>query len=116
MAGEKTEQPTPKRLREAKKKGQAAKSKDLSSGLLFVVAVGVLMSAGAGMSEELQNFMAMSIQSAVSEPWNGALLERLRIEGFKTFTLVLAPLLGASFIAALFVSFIQGGAVFTMER
>lgn len=36
MSGEKTEQPTPKKLRDARKKGQVAKSQDISSAVLTV--------------------------------------------------------------------------------
>ena len=41
MSGEKTEQPTPKKLRDARKKGQVAKSKEVSGtfGLVMVLAI-----------------------------------------------------------------------------
>ena len=41
MSGEKIEKPTPKKLRDARKKGQIAKSKEVSStmGIICVVAV-----------------------------------------------------------------------------
>ena len=42
MSGDKTEQPTPKRLQDARKKGQVFKSKDLVQALLFVTAAAVL--------------------------------------------------------------------------
>ena len=38
MSGEKTEQPTPKRLREAREKGQVAKSQDVASALTVMAA------------------------------------------------------------------------------
>jgi flagellar biosynthesis protein FlhB len=113
--GEKTEQPTPKKLRDAKKKGQVMHSKDLSSAVVFIVAIMVLIKTGSAMSEKMQDFMSMCVQSAVSQPWNGALVERLRVEGFQTFASVLAPLLGGTFIAALMISGIQSGGVFSME-
>ena len=41
MSGEKTEEPTPKKLRDARKKGQVAKSKEISStaGIIAVVVI-----------------------------------------------------------------------------
>ena len=42
QSGEKTEQPTEKRLRDARRKGQVAKSQDLSSALLLIAAFAVL--------------------------------------------------------------------------
>ena len=115
MAGDKTEKPTPKKLRDAKKKGQVVHSRDLSSGFVFIIAVAVLMKAGAGMSEHLQDFMKMAFQSAVSQPWDGLLLDRFKQEGFQTFAVVLAPLLGGVFFGALLISGIQSGGVFSMD-
>lgn len=115
MADDKSEQPTPKKLRDARKKGQVMHSKDLSSAFIFAVAVLVLLKSGPQMSENLKAFMKMSFESAVAQPWNGAELERLRIEGFKTFAIVLAPLLGGVFAAALAINFLQSGAIFTLD-
>ncbi|MEO0763001.1 MAG: EscU/YscU/HrcU family type III secretion system export apparatus switch protein, partial [Pseudomonadota bacterium] len=39
---EKTEQPTPKKLRDARKKGQVAKSKEVSSAALIVTVMVLL--------------------------------------------------------------------------
>ncbi|KAF0248617.1 MAG: Flagellar biosynthetic protein FlhB, partial [bacterium] len=39
QGGEKTEQPTSKKLKDARKKGNIAKSKDLSSAILFLVTI-----------------------------------------------------------------------------
>ena len=38
MAGDKSEQPTPKRMNEARKKGQVFKSRDFIQSLLFITA------------------------------------------------------------------------------
>lgn len=115
MAEDKTEQPTPKKLREARKKGQIMHSRDLSSALIFAAAVLVLLSAGGEMSRNLQAFMKMAFQSAVSEPWSGAVIDRLKLEGLKTMAAVLSPLLGGVFVAALAVNFLQAGAIFTLD-
>ena len=58
MSGDKTEQPTPKRLREARKKGQVAQSKDLASGAVFVA--GFLMGSMTlpAFADKMRQFMA----------------------------------------------------------
>ena len=38
-SGEKTEEPTPTKIREARKKGQIAKSKDMTSAILLVISL-----------------------------------------------------------------------------
>ena len=115
MGGDKSEKPTPKKLRDAKKKGQIPKSRDLSSAFIFVIAIGVLIKVGSSMSASLQDFMKMAFTSAVSQPWNGETIERLRTEGFKTFLTVLGPILGGSLIGSLLISAVQSGGVFTTE-
>src|SRR5215475_1504625 len=62
MSGEKTEQPTPKRLKDARKKGQVAKSQDLTEAVLFLTAVGVLAAGGAAFMSELRAMMVSLFQ------------------------------------------------------
>lgn len=50
---EKTEQPTAKKLRDARKKGQVAKSKDLTQTLQIVAIFGYLIVAGGGIAERI---------------------------------------------------------------
>jgi flagellar biosynthesis protein FlhB len=57
QGGEKTEQPTEKRLRDARRKGQVAKSQDLTSALLLVTAAAILALAGTQIGLQLTNAM-----------------------------------------------------------
>jgi flagellar biosynthesis protein FlhB len=54
MAGEKTEKPTAKRLKDARKKGQIARSKDLALAAASVAASSVRTSANRSSSTSLQ--------------------------------------------------------------
>src|SRR5215472_3074929 len=116
MSGEKTEQPTPKRLREARKKGQVAKSQDLTQAVLFVVAVGVLAAGGSAYVSNLRAVMAEIFQPAVL---NGRLPddEVLSRTGHAWVRGLLPalPLLGSVFIAAAAVDFVQVRALFSLE-
>ena len=64
--GEKTEQPTEKRLRDARRKGQVSRSNDLSSALLLVVSIAVLGLAGSYMSGKLSEAMRDGVQQAAA--------------------------------------------------
>jgi flagellar biosynthetic protein FlhB len=64
MADDKSEEPTAKRLREARAKGQVAKSSDLTQAGGFIAAGAVLSFAGAGIVESLKALMIQSFQSA----------------------------------------------------
>lgn len=116
MSGEKTEQPTPKRLKEARKKGQVAKSQDLTQAVLFLVAVGVLAGGGSAYVSELRGLMKDIFQPAML---TGKLPddELLRRTGYAWARGMLPalPLLGAVFIAAAAVNFVQVKALFSLE-
>jgi flagellar biosynthesis protein FlhB len=116
MSGEKTEQPTPKRLKEARKKGQVAKSQDLTQAVLFLVAVGVLAAGGSAYISSLRSVMTEMFQPAVL---NGRLPddEVLRRTGdtWVRGLLPALPLLGSVFIAAAAVNFVQVKALFSLE-
>src|SRR5215469_18073904 len=60
MADDKTEKPTPKRLADARKKGQVAKSADLTQSVLFLTAAAVLSFAGPALVDQLKAFMIES--------------------------------------------------------
>lgn len=51
MSGEKTEQPTPKKLRDARKKGDVAHSKDFTHTVLIIALLGYLWGNGRGIKE-----------------------------------------------------------------
>ncbi|HDL8277996.1 TPA: EscU/YscU/HrcU family type III secretion system export apparatus switch protein, partial [Yersinia enterocolitica] len=57
MSGEKTEQPTPKKIRDARKKGQVAKSKEVVSTTLIVALSAMLMGLSDYYFEHLSRLM-----------------------------------------------------------
>ncbi|HVF56629.1 MAG TPA: EscU/YscU/HrcU family type III secretion system export apparatus switch protein [Pyrinomonadaceae bacterium] len=117
QGGEKTEQPTEKRLRDARRKGQVAKSQDLASALLLIAAVSMLWLlsgyAGAWLSEAMRE----QLQHAAS--FEGELDQQTALAalftGTKVLALVLAPLFGVLFVFAVLVNYFQIGSVFTFE-
>ncbi len=56
-AQERTEQATPKRLDEARKKGQVARSKELTTALVMIVGAAFLLLGGAELGSALSNMM-----------------------------------------------------------
>src|ERR1700755_1486041 len=61
-AGEKTEKPTPKKLDEARKKGQVAKSQDVNSAIVLMASLFVLSSQGPKMANNLKSAMQNSLE------------------------------------------------------
>jgi flagellar biosynthetic protein FlhB len=116
-AGEKTEQPTEKRLRDARRKGQVAKSHDLSSAVLFVAAVAMLWIASTYMGSWLAGAMTSQLEFASS--FKGELNDEVALGALgtaaKAMVLALAPLFGLLVVVAVLVNYFQVGSVFSFE-
>ena len=117
QAGEKTEQPTAKRLRDARRKGQVARSHDLSSAVLLVVSVAVLYLAGGYVAGWAGGAMREQLEHAAT--YRGTLDQAAALGalfvGVKAMALVLAPLFGALLVVALLANYFQVGSVFSFE-
>ena len=116
MAGDKSEQPTPKRMNEARKKGQVFKSRDFIQSLLFITAAAVLAAGGPTYFTELSDLMKQFFQPDMMRgdmPMN-AMLSRMGFAWSK-FLVLSAPLLGALVVAAVAANFVQVKALFAAE-
>jgi flagellar biosynthesis protein FlhB len=67
MAGEKTEKATPKKRREAREKGQVARSSDLQGAVVLMVGIVALGYAGPGLVQRMGDVMRGAIVQ-ISEP------------------------------------------------
>ncbi len=116
-SGEKTEQPTHKRLEDAKKKGQVAKSQDLSSSILLLSAVAVLWLGGNYIGGFLKDYVADQLKFAAS--FEGDLTRDLAfsllLDGLKTAAIVLTPLFAVTFILAFVSNYLQIGSLLSFE-
>lgn len=113
---EKTEQPTPKKLKKAREEGQVARSGDLSQAFLFAVSLGVLMMMGEGMQATLLKIMLETFKPAML---TGDLPTERMLGQFgqsmKDGLITLLPLFGAIFIGSIAVSFLQVGAMVSVK-
>ncbi len=116
-SGEKTEQPTQKRLKDAKKKGQVAKSQDLSSALLLLTAVGVLWLGGnflGGVALE-----SIKEQFITASNFSGPVTQEIVFsafwKGILSFFMILSPLFVVVWVIAFTVNYLQVGSIFATE-
>ncbi len=111
---EKTEDATPKKLREARKKGQVPKSKDLTTGfeLLFIFIAMCFLFAYMGQS--LKELMSFAFKMTSDTPTMAQLFDLGKL-ALLTFVKMIAPLAIVGFIIALAVGFLQIGPVFATE-
>jgi type III secretion YscU/HrpY family protein len=113
MPGEKTEQPTAKKIKDARQKGDVFKSRDLVQALLFMTAAAVLVAGGPAYVSELRDLMRQFFRPEVlrGDMPLDAMLSRLGYAWSK-FMLLSTPLLGALLVMAAAANFLQVKALF----
>lgn len=116
-SGEKTEQPTQKKLRDAKKKGQVAKSQDLSSAVMMLVAVGVLWLSSDFLGGLFKTAFIEHLNYATTSQgeFTDAVVFAALWSGIKLLAMASAPLLLVIFLLAFAVNFLQVGPLFAPE-
>jgi len=112
---EKTEPATPKRREDARKKGQTAISKEVSSVFILLSALGVLFFTGSWMFLSLSSFMRGIFQNIGSLRLQEDSINLFLVEVFRQFLSILTPLMTAVFIAGIAGNIIQVGFLFTGE-
>ena len=110
---DKTEQPTPKKLRDARKKGQIAKSKELSSAVVIVALLLWLSFSGEyylNLLNELMDFPAWLGQTSFDKAFDDMVGK-----AFSIAVQMLLPVLGIAFLCAFISEVAQVGVLFTGE-
>jgi flagellar biosynthetic protein FlhB len=112
---EKTERATPKRLEEARKKGQVPRSIELSMAAVCIAASAAIYAMGRGTAGEFAELMrgslSLTAQEAVSDD---VIWPALMNAGGQSILLIL-PILGATFLAALAAPLAIGGWNFSSQ-
>jgi flagellar biosynthesis protein FlhB len=112
---EKTEQATPKRLEEARKKGQVPRSMELSMAAVCIAASVAIYSMGRGTAGELAELMRGSLSLTPHEAvGDNVIWPALTDAGARAILLIL-PILGATFLAALAAPLAIGGWNFSAQ-
>lgn len=113
MADEKTEQPTPKRLRDIRQKGQVAKSQDVASALSVLAIALYLMVLGPDMLRALLD-MAQAPIELMARPFAEA-LPRVGDAVWQNALRLLLPLMGMVLAVVLCANLAQVGVLFAPE-
>jgi flagellar biosynthetic protein FlhB len=112
---QKTEDPTPKRLEESRKKGQIALSRELNTWLMLLTGTIIIGTMSGSFMTELMVYMRGFIEHAGDLPQvPGGFRETLGASFWKVFGLMALPLIALMFMA--FIGpFIQVGPIFATE-
>lgn len=112
--GEKTEKASPKKLRDARKKGQVAKSQDLPSAFTFIISMALVIAFAQTLYEQTAGF----IRSAFLLIPKGGYEQILPILFSQAITAILTaslPILAMVALVGVLINFLSIGPVFSTE-
>ncbi|ANB02800.1 flagellar biosynthesis protein FlhB [Ectothiorhodospira sp. BSL-9] len=109
---EKTEQPTPKRLRDAQDKGQVASSKELNTTLVLLAGSGTLLVLGGDMLNRIQELIRRSFMVDRERIFDPAFMLTALEHRIAEALLVLAPMMLILVVAAITGPVVMGGGRF----
>ncbi len=113
-SSDKTEQPTPKRLKDAKRDGNVARSPDITAWL-GILGMSVLMQLTISRTYDAAAATMLSVRSITADPDPGQALALLG-EGLKLAALAVLPLFAALMLIAVIGGAAQGGAMPVPKR
>lgn len=112
---EKSEKATPKKLRDARKKGQVAKSQDLPAAFTFIVAITVTLVMAKTIADELGFFIIGSLKAfRTSNNLAVTLIQYMNI-GLRIILKVSLPILIPTLLTGVIANFLIVGPLFSAE-
>jgi flagellar biosynthetic protein FlhB len=113
---DRTEEPTPKRKTEARKKGQIARSRDLSASLVLLSSLGVLTFWSASMGIKSAALVRTSLEQLRPGLVTPASVSTLFLKSGLVMGQILAPIWLCLIVTAIAANCLQGGWLFSTER
>lgn len=114
-SAERTEQPTPKRLEDARKKGQVPRSIDLSAAAVSIAAASAIYLFGTKAAAGLVEMMSQSLTITRADMAYPDIMFRELTSGAVTALRSILPFLGATILAAIAAPALIGGWNFSAE-
>lgn len=112
--GEKTEKASPKKLRDAKKKGQVAKSQDLPSAFTFIASIWIVLSMSHFLYEKMGGFI-ISTFNQISQGNLDTAIAALMYQANEVIFYCSIPALALVSIIGMVITFLSVGPVFAPE-
>ncbi|GAA0724109.1 fused FliR family export protein/FlhB family type III secretion system protein [Clostridium malenominatum] len=112
---DKTEEATPHKLSEARKKGQVAKSKDVNLGLTLLISTLIISLAGEFVVGNLKETMIAFLQDFTSIELNYKTLANISVVIITRLSLTILPITVPIMVMGIFANFIQTGFIYTKE-
>jgi len=112
--GEKSEEPTPQKLRKAREKGQVSKSSDAVTAMVFLGTTAVVFGSFSSIAHNLSAMMYEAIEATQSKQLMVALVETLKASMF-SWLIISLPIIGCAMGMGLLGNYMQIGFLFTAE-
>lgn len=112
--GEKTEKASPKKLRDAKKKGQVAKSQDLPSAFTFIASLWIILAMSQFFYEKLGGFIVSTFRQ-ISQGSLDTAIPALMFQANEVIFYCSIPALAMVSLIGVTVTFLSVGPVFAPE-
>lgn len=111
---EKTEKATPKKLRDARKKGQVAKSQDLPSAFTFIMSVCVILALSSSLYQQMGEFLVGTFHG-ITKGNLDVIIPELYMQSALVIFACSIPALGAVCIIGVLINFLSVGPMFALE-
>jgi flagellar biosynthesis protein FlhB len=117
QGGERTENATPKKRREARERGQIFKSVDLVTAFSLLLMFGMLAVTGGMIVSGLRGVLIRYLGAGGDLPdvMDAAAIRAALHETFIRFIIIMLPVLGVAFAAGLVFNFLQVGVLFSSK-
>lgn len=114
-SGEKTEEATPKKKSDSKKKGQVAKSKELSSTITLLTSTLLLIMLGAYMLGNLKAVVTLFLNNYLTLSLTEETFRTVLFVSMTKFGILILPIMVPIMIMGVVASLMQSGFIFTNE-
>ena len=112
--GEKTEKATPKKLRDARKKGQVAKSQDLPSAFTFIVSVAATMAMAQFLYSQFSYFVSAAF-TAITMGNLEVIIPAFFQEAIRVIFITSLPILLIVTAVGVLINFLAVGPIFALD-
>jgi len=112
---ERTEEPTPKRQADSKKKGQIARSRDFNTMAIVALAAACLLIMGGKFTDELSELMILGLSPSRAQIFDPIQMADLFLESVLQALIIISPFLIIMFLASLLAPILVGGWAFSWE-
>lgn len=115
FAGEKTEEATPKKREDTRKKGQVPKSQDVNTAILLFAVFLLLFVIGGFLRDQFTGLYKNAFQEYVTWDLTQHNVQQIFVEATFEMTKTLAPIAGMAIVAGVASNLLQVGVMFTGE-